>query len=442
MSGSNFAATAQFDGVVTEVDPRLEIIEVTPNPVTIPTVGDIDLSKWAKTIDSSAAENKYYRMYIPADDKYKTNAIYRLTKNTVGMLTDLNKSPKEENVPDEIVKLYKSHPVYLATFVLSPRIVTPKPTVFGYGTKYTRSQGTYLKQDLVVNVKLKQKVKKGDVLVYNAGFFTPKTDPFGPGTDVGVDWKHGVMANIVLIENSSTYEDACAIWREFGDKLSMTPAHVRQVPIPSDTVIKHCAKVGDEVYSTDAIMVVESGDLEILGGGVDPASVEFNESLAQQQITAKYHGVVREVNFLYGCSISNLHPSIKKLVVAQEKLALEHAKRMGKIGAELDACSGYIKPGTKYQGIEFTDTTVVAEFTIDEDLSVGEGDKLCIMTSNKTIVSKVFEVPPKTKSGRVIDLIFSVTSPYKRIVNTPFTNGIGNLVFEKAEQNIIDLYES
>lgn len=438
MSGSKFAATSPFDGVVTDVDTRDKLITVTPNPIRARPIGNMNLPL-TTGLDKAAKEHKYFRAYIPKGN-YSKGEVYKLTKDSVGMIDDINKEPILKNIPEEVMKRYKGKTLYLVTFVLSPIVITPNPTVFKYGEEYTKSQGTYLKQDLVVNVRAGDKVKKGDVLIYNSGFFVPKSDPFGPGSDIGVDWKHGVMANIVLLETSSTYEDACAITQEFGDKMMMHPAHVRQITLDKNTIVHQCAKVNDEIYSTDPIMIVEDGDLEVLGGVDDPDSVEFLNSLSRQKIKAKYHGRVAEINYLYGCHPDLLHPTLKKLILVQERNAYRIGKKMGKSNDDLNAVSGYIRPGTKYQGIEFTENTVLIEFTIVEDLSTGEGDKLCIMTSNKTVVSKVMEKAPITKSGKIIDIVFSVTSPYKRIVNSPFVSGIANSVLEDAEKIIVDMF--
>lgn len=439
MSGSKFAASAPFDGVVSDVDTKDQLITVTPNPIKAKWIGGIDLRHRSKDLDEAAKTHRVWRDYIPVGD-YQKEAVYRLTNKSVGIVEDVNLSPKETEIPEDVSKRYKGKKLCLITFTLSPIVVTPNPTVFKYGEEYTRSQGTYLKQDLVVNVRKGDKVKKGDILIYNAGFFTPKTDPFGPGSDLGVDWKHGVQANIAFIETSSTYEDACAITQSFGDKMMMHPAHVRQITLDKNTIIHQCVKLGEEIYSTDPVMIVEDGDLEVLGGVDDPDSVEFLHSLSRQKIKAKYHGRVAEINFLYGCEIDELHPTLEKLVLLQERKAYRIGKKMGKSSDELAAVSGHIRPGTKYQGIEFTENTVLIEFTIVEDLSTGEGDKLCIMTSNKTVVSKVMEKSPFTESGREIDLVFSLTSPYKRIVNSPFINGMLNIVLEDAEDMIVQMY--
>lgn len=440
MSGSAFAAAAPFDGLVTGHDAKHKLIEVTPKPMVVKTVGKINLTYKAEVIDDHAKTHAYFRAYIP-DGKYSVNEIYNLTKDSVGLIAHIQEGVDPNTIPKEDLDRYKGKTLILVTFVLSPRIVTPVKTIFEYGEKYTSSQGTYLKQDLVVNVRIGDQVKKGDILVYNSGFFVPKSDPFGPGSDIGADWKHGVMANIALLETSSTYEDACAITDDFGKKLRMYPAHKRSIVLSRNTIVHQCVSVGDEVYSTDPAMTIEDGDLEILGGVDDPDTVEFFNHLSQQRIKMKYHGRIAEVDFLYGSPLESIHPTLRKLIAAKEKQAYLKGRKMNKTAEELQSLSGYIKPGSKYGGVLFTEDTVIVEITVVEELNVGEGDKLCIMTSNKTVVSEVLEKPPITESGKVIDINFSVTSPYKRIVNSPFINGIGNQILEDAESIIVDLYD-
>lgn len=435
MSSSNFAVPAPFSGTVTDYDEKHKLIEVTPNPMTVKTVGNLRIDD--NEIDKYSPSHKYYRTYIP-DGNYNTGEIYQLTKSSVGLITHIQTDPSP--IPEHIKEKFHNKKLILVTFVLSPKTVTPNKTVFEYGEKYSRSQGTFLKQDLTVNVRVGDKVKKGDILIYNSGFFVPKSDPFGPGSDIGVDWKHGVMANIALLETSSTYEDACAITEDFGRKLRMYPGHKRQITLSKNTIVHQCVSEGDHVYSTDPAMTIEDGDLELLGGVDDPDTLEFFNSLSQQKIKMKYHGKIVEVDFLYGCALEEIHPTLRKLIAKKERTAYIKGKKMGKTPEELQTISGYLKPGSKYGGVLFTEDTVIVEITVVEALDVGEGDKLCIMTSNKTVVSEVLEKPPVTESGKVIDINFSVTSPYKRIVNSPFINGIGNQILADAEQDIIDIY--
>src|SRR3546814_18259189 len=70
-----------------------------------------------------------------------------------------------------------------------------------------------------------------------------------------------------------------------------------------------------------------------------------------------------------------------------------------------DVCSSdlpvpdQVSMGTKYSGILFEEDTVVIEITISEDIDCGNGDKLCIMSANKTIVGQVMDKVPTTQSG-------------------------------------------
>lgn len=99
-----------------------------------------------------------------------------------------------------------------------------------------------------------------------------------------------------------------------------------------------------------------------------------------------------------------------------------------------------VNPGLKYHGVEFDATTVVIEFTINETIGCSAGDKLVVANANKTVISGVMEKQFYTESKLPVDMVFSATSLYNRIVMSPFIWGILTRISEKMENDILDMY--
>ncbi len=304
-----------------------------------------------------------------------------------------------------------------------------------FGESYTSVSGSYLKQDVVLNVVKNEHVKRGDIVAYNSGFFTPEA-----GTKQ-VGWKHGVMANVALIEMSATLEDGCIISKELGSKLSMAPAHIRPVTIDNRTVMHDIVEIGSTVESTDILCSVEEGDLESLTLTDDLDTIAFLSSLNRKAPTAKYHGRVADISMYYACAYDLLHPSLQKFVKAQDKRHKAHAQGLEGTGrAGTYHGPGQVNVGLKYHGILFETNTVLIEFTITEDIVAGQGDKICLGLQSKTVISNSFEKNPVSESGVDVDVIFSSTSIMARIINSPYVIGIGNRTLEKMEADIVSLY--
>lgn len=301
----------------------------------------------------------------------------------------------------------------------------------------------WVTQKMELTVKQGDTFKRGDILCYNNEYF--QKDPFTKQ----VDWKHGVHANVALIDNNKTYEDSSAITESLSEKLQIQPVQVRTITLTKNTFVHECAKEGDVVGVNDFLMIFEDAtiaDTISIKGGKD-GNQQYQEALTQlaelnrSTPKAKIAGKIVKMDAFYSCPINEMHPTLAKIVKESIKMKNTRAKfSKGALNAANHSESNILAKGTKFRGVMFEEDTVVIQFFIQESINAGTGDKLVLDSSLKTVISYTLDSTPVTESGIEIDALFSATSIGNRIVNSPVLVGGGERVMEKLEQDCLDMY--
>lgn len=310
--------------------------------------------------------------------------------------------------------------------------------IFKFGTKFSSAAGSFVKQVVVCNVKQGERFKRGDVLAYNSGFF--ELDQFDTKQ---VTWKHGVMANITLMECNDTIEDSDAITYEFSKRMSTAASHLRTLSINSNTIIKNLKPVGTEVQTTDLLCTLEDADIAAMSESdlSNSAAFDLLTSLNRKAPKARYHGKISEIDILYACPVSKMHPSLAAIAnkIDADKLALSKAAEHTHKSSEY-AGPSRVPVGTKYRGVEFEEDTVLLLFYISEEIEHNAGDKLVLGSQAKSVCASVIEKPIYTESGVPIDLLFSGRSINARIITSPTTVGFVNRILQELERQVVKLY--
>ena len=442
MVSGNFATVAPSDGVVTDLDEEHGIMEFTPAAVVVQTTGKMDVRYPGDELQKTAlTHGGIYVLMEKAPGKVGES--YTVKAGVVVTIKSLTDEAHPELLPEHIRKTYDGsmdHPLVLVGLQVTPAKYNPPAMYFEYGARFTTISGAQIKQDLVPNVAKGEKVKRGDVLIYNEGFFSVPTDPWDPAGARGANWNHGVMANIVLMEKTSNYEDACTVYEGFARKLEMTPAHIRRITVERHTAVEDLVAVGDHVSSTDPLCNLRDGQItDITDDNTDGDSLFF-DAMTKKPVRARYDGKIAAIEFVYACDPNTMSDSLKALVRKYESKKRKYNKLSKSNGSSFTVKSGYIRPGTKYQGEEFTEDTVMIEITVEKTYPAGQADKLCIMSACKTTIANVYPQPAYgTVTGTQVDVIFSATSVFKRMVMTPFINGKANRTTEAAEKKLVSI---
>lgn len=449
-TSETFACVAQRGGVIEEVNNDLGLIRIRYDAVKHPVL-NLNTVWWGPTALKStftemahAAYVKKQPIYLVQDDGTKTTfkrgEVYTFGDMTLKVqdIIPLNVDHMTFDYLTDAAKatLRKSaHPVQIK-FVPALHDVSSDVDIFKFGTKFTSVQGSYLKQTIIPNVKQGDKVPRGYVLAYNTGFF--ERDMFDPSQ---ISWKHGVMANVVLMECDDTIEDSNAITSEFSHRMQMEPAHLRALELDSNTIMRDMLPVGTHVQTTDLLCSLDDADIASLTESDDPSVLDMLTEMNRKAPRARYHGIIEEIDVLYSCQIEDMHPTVAAFVTQINKQKM----KMAKAAKGTSKSSDYVEPalvpvGTKYHGTEFGKDTILILVYISEKIDHGNGDKLVVMNQLKSITATVVDRPLSTASGYPVDMLFSARGVNNRIVLSPIIVGVGNRNCEALGDQAVQNY--
>lgn len=311
--------------------------------------------------------------------------------------------------------------------------------VLAYGEQYTKASGFYATQKLVINnLKAGSKFKKGDILIYNSGYFA--SDPFG----TQVNLKHGRMANVAIMELADTMEDSDRLTKRLADDLVIQPVHVRDIIIDKNTTVHEIVKVGTELKSTDALIVFDDSTL--------PAEYSENQDLLDSLIKlnrsipkAKYDSTVVKIEVLHKIPTNELSDSLQKIVKYSSKDKNGRSKYAESSGAENESSfhRDDIYSSDKYNGKDLEAGAVVVKFYLQQNLPMNAGDKIVFAGSLKSVTAKVVPETMLTEDGEVeVDACMSTISMLNRIILDCPLMGSLNRILETMENEIINIYDS
>lgn len=308
--------------------------------------------------------------------------------------------------------------------------------VFRIDDQYEYAESIVIQQNLVTNFKVGDKFKKQDVLTYNKNFFT--RDNFTGQAD----YTTGVMTNVAFIETDTTLEDSTEISEALSKKLAIDPVNPKVITLSAKSKVYKALSIGDKVEVSTPLMIFEEDPVgDDNGLTVDESTVELLGDLNRATPTAGYSGEIVHIDAYYGGSISNMNPSVAKLVNA----AIAEVNAASKLASGSMRANEFIKStqvpiGSKFKGIEFDEDTVMFIYYIKERIPHSTGDKLVLCNQLKATTAAIFPKPVQTESGVPVDMFFSQRGVNARKCLSPFLTGIISRIMEKTEKNIIKDY--
>jgi hypothetical protein len=439
-----FAYPAERDGTILKVDNKLGIVKIKYEAKQLKSVGPLQISYSDVDIKYHLEKkNTLHTLQPTSEFKYKVGDILTVNKHATLQIFGIMTVDSLDKIND--ISVYPSRDIDkvknvngISIIKLSAPIQNAKEDtdLIKFGERYTNISGSYMKQTIVLNVKEGQTIKKGDIVAYNSGFFEP--DDFEPNQ---VNWKHGIEATVAFLETDSTYEDSNAISKEFSQRMTMSPAHMRTLKVTNKTILHSIVAVGDEVQTTDFLCVIEDAEIDAFSLSDDPATVEFLSNLNRKAPKAKYHGKIASIDVLYSCPLEDMHPTVREFVEKVNAPKIKLAKEAGNTMKHIKyPVPDKITGGSRYMDIEVDDDTIVILICITEDTALGVGSKLVNGLQLKSITSEVTNIPISTESGLVLDMLFSGKGVQNRIVTSPLYMGTLERVLEKLEDVIIGDY--
>jgi len=286
------------------------------------------------------------------------------------------------------------------------------------GIKHGTVAGTVIPHTRITDLKENQKVSKGDVIIYNSGFF--ERSLLNPANVV---YKAGVVARVALLDNSDTLEDGCTISSKLADKLVTPGTTAHGLVLNFDTIIHNLVTVGEKVEPETILCTLESHISDMLDSK-DAEAIKALHKIAANNPKAKVYGTVSRIEVFYYGKIEDMHVSLQKIV---EKYDSNRAKR-AKLLDNGEAKTGKVDETIRVAGKKLVEKQVGIKIYIDGEISMGNGDKVVFGNALKATCSSVSTNIITSEDGNEIDAFFGYQSVSDRIVGSPEVAGLMNSV--------------
>ena len=301
---------------------------------------------------------------------------------------------------------------------------------FTLGRTFGKAAGQVIPHQMVSNFNVGDKVKSGDVVAYNSGWF--EKDYFNPGQ---VLLKAGLLATIALIETPQTHEDARTITEELAAKLKTNLSKVKKVRINFKDTINNLIAIGTNVtFETPLVLIQDETTANM--GAFNEATIATLATIAQQSPTAKTVGKIEDIVVYYNGSKEDMSPSVRALANYGDKLLAYKAKSRGDT-----VFTGSTDESYRIDGDPLLPDQLCIEFYITQDVNAGIADKVVFANQMKSIICEVADYDIVTESGIKVDGFFGAYSIFKRIVNSAFALGTTNVLSEIGAREALKIFK-
>lgn len=275
------------------------------------------------------------------------------------------------------------------------------------GRHFGNHEGHVYPHDLVPNVKIGEKVSKGDVLSYNSKFFTPNL-----WNKKQVDWMMGTVDTVVFMESEDTLEDTNALSPALSEKLSTEGTAFRDVTVTAKQEVHRMLKEGDHVTAESILCYIE----DELTAGTDllsEQSVETLRSIQSQTPRSKYVGVIDRIEVFYNCDVEDMSETIRKLAMASDRRRKKAAGISGN-----PVTNGRVDGTMRIAGTPIEVDQILIRVYISHWSPAIGGSKVVFGNQMKSTIRKVYPVEITTELGYKVGAIFGKVSNDNRIVNS------------------------
>jgi len=267
--------------------------------------------------------------------------------------------------------------------------------------KKNSSSGFYVKNTLTCELKLNDKVKKGQILAYNKNAFKRGFD----NDDVSMNL--GALAKVACVPNWDIFEDSKPITKSLSERMASVMLSEKEVALSKNSYVDFMVNIGDHVNTGDVLIKFDSAhDDPFAAAFLDAIREDQKEDIIADNITtiaSKFTGVVADIKIYCTVDPNELSPSLEKIVKSYYRRVNKKINILDKYSNEGD--SSYYKSGNlitevpekitpniqgKIRGTKVDEGVLVVFYIEYKDL-MSKGDKSCSEFALKGIVSHVIE---------------------------------------------------
>jgi hypothetical protein len=300
---------------------------------------------------------------------------------------------------------------------------------FEIGRRFGSAAGLIIPHQLNCDLKLGDTFKKGDVLLYNEGFF--EKDILNPKNVV---WKAGITVTTVLLESNETLEDSSSISLRVANKLTTRTTKVKNVILTFDQVIRNIVKPGAKVDPQSILCTIEDA-VTSTSSLFDETSLDTLRLLSNQTPLAKVSGIVERIEVYYHGSKDDMSDSLREISDIYDRSLSSRSRSAGR-----GSVTGSVSSDLRIDGESLPLDSLNIRFYITSDIQAGIGDKGVFANQMKTVFGKVMHHDMRTESGDLVDAVFGQKSIADRIVLSPELIGTTNTLLKVIGRKAFGIY--
>lgn len=314
--------------------------------------------------------------------------------------------------------------------IITVKYANGETDVVELGTRHGTWAGKTVPHEVITDLKVGDKVKKGSPIAYNKHYY--RKDSLYPDQ---VIFMNSTLARVVLWESDATFEDSSAMSEELAARLMTKFTKPRSVSVNFDFDIRDVKNVGDKVEADDFLCSIYPPLSSDAANRHDEVSREVFEKISSDSPRAKKKGVITSISVRYSGDIEEMSESLREFVEHHDGELARKRKQM-----KQPIVDGSVSPNVRINGTEVGNNKVVIEFKIDYNLAMVGGDKVVWAHQLKSVPCEVLTGKLETLSGVKIDGIFGALSIEDRMVRSVYFMGTTNRLLSKTGEDACGIF--
>lgn len=297
------------------------------------------------------------------------------------------------------------------------------------GRVYGKAEGSMYPHDIVCDLKLGQKFKKGAAIAWNKNFF--ERDILDP---THIVMKTSMLVKTVIYESAQTHEDSSSISKALSARMAAKTTKVRSFVINFNQNLSSIVKPGTRLSPKDLLMLIED-EITSTNNVFDEEALNTLKRLSNQAPKANYLGDLDKIEVFYHGDKSDMSSSLRLLADRSDKAMADTCKSSGKV-----VINGQVDDDYRVSGTPLTLDKAEVRFYITVSTITGVGDKIIAGNQGKSVVGEVLEHQMVSESGVVIDLAFGARALAARVIGSPYIIGTTNTLLKVFAQRAVEIY--
>jgi hypothetical protein len=296
------------------------------------------------------------------------------------------------------------------------------------GNRYGRMEGSVYPHSIVADLMPGNKFKKDQYLAYNENFF--EKDWLDPSRLV---MKFGRNITVAMTMNEEVFEDSSAISSTLGQEMTTTIVKEKIFVFEFNKNIINVLPEGTAVEPNSILFTVVDENTDY--SNLSESTIDLLQSLAALSPKSKINGVIDRYEVKYNGEVSDMSPTIKKLVNKIDRATYDETKN-----TEYEVSNNRVSSEYRSEGKNLNVDTLELKVFIRVNLTQSVGDKAVFAGQMKSVTSSVYTTNIVTDSGKRVDGMFSSKGVINRVVNSPIVMGTTNSLVKHVSKQVAKVY--